>query len=110
MFASLFRNLKNRSKDVKVAFNCFSNCLLWQKQIHKMALYHYTIKDRKITTTQELETMPDGFNAYAISFGAGDIYYKLADGQVCEVVCDIELGERKSIEEVQSFLDNLLLD
>lgn len=80
------------------------------KMIKNMAFFHYTIQENKILAfTGEVENIPTGFHHYERSFGEGEINYKINEGKITEIVCEIENREVKSRVEVKEFLNNLLL-
>lgn len=75
-----------------------------------MALFHYTVKENNIPVpTGEVGSIPADFHYYERTFGEGEIHYKMKDGKITEVICEIENGKVKSGIEVKEFLDNLLL-
>lgn len=80
-------------------------------KFNHMALYHYHISNKQIASMSgEVTTIPKDFKSYKRTFSEGDIYYKVSNRHISEVICDIENGEQKSRQKVKEFLDNLLMD
>lgn len=76
--------------------------------VNPMPYFHYTIQKNSISSINGvIPKLPDGFHLYETSFGAGDIYYKSNGAEISEVVCNNDLGQSKSNQEVSSFLSSL---
>lgn len=74
-----------------------------------MAYYHYSVANNSITSFEgEIKQLPDSFNHYAEkSMGEGDIYYKVSNGKLSEIIVDTDFGEKYGRKEVLEFLENL---
>jgi len=78
-----------------------------------MKLFHYIIKENEITESQgEIHTVPADFIEYRASMMGERIFYKVKNGEVCEVIAeggDASNAERRADEFLAGFNVNISL-